>query len=656
MASEVLVVEDTQENLELMTYLLKAFGHTTLIARDGAAGMALAREAKPDVVVMDLQMPIFGGLEAAAALRDDPETAGIPLVAVTAYAMVGDRDKILAAGFDGYIAKPIDPETFVQQVEAFLPDRRRALPATSVLGDVDDVEDLSTRARRVLAERLGVVHAAAVAAEAGSLEPEQRRDAARQAHRLAGAAASYGYPAATEPARAIEAMLEGDDDVRPLPLAMSLRTLRSAMSAQTPSRPADPDPGRTLAIAVVGDRATVDSLDEADTRHRVVIEHVPAAGPVDGWAEHAHVVVLDLATAGPLEASLEMLDGLAARSTPPAVLVLAGHDDDRVALADRGARGYHDRGIDGHTLLNECQRVLGWHTARQRVLVIDDDELITAGVTAALEPAGFQVVTADPPTDIEALLEKATPDLLVLNVDLAGADGIQLCRRLRGSPTWAKLPVVFLTAARDAASIDMMFRSGADDYVAKPVVGSELLVRVRNRLDRVQVYRRLVAIDSLTGLFARRHCEDRVRSLLDLAERFKQPLTLALLDLDHLTMLNDRHGHAAGDDALSQVGTVLSDGLRGDDVAGRWDGDEFLVAMYGLTSDDAQRRLEAIHHEYRARASHPDPGTTPTFSAGVASWPVDAPTLDRLLTLAGRRLSRAKSEGGVRIVTDERGG
>ena len=120
MGARVLVVDDQTQNLELMTYLLQAFGHETFSAGDGEAGVAAVAQVRPDVVVMDLQMPKMDGFEAAAVLKADPELRAIPLVAVTAYAMVGDREKVMAAGFDGYITKPIDPETFVRDVEAHL--------------------------------------------------------------------------------------------------------------------------------------------------------------------------------------------------------------------------------------------------------------------------------------------------------------------------------------------------------------------------------------------------------------------------------------------------------------------------------------------------------------------------------------------------------
>jgi CheY-like chemotaxis protein len=122
--TRILIIEDNPANLELMVYLLKAFAHTPLEARDGRAGLDLARREKPDLILCDLQLPDIDGYEVARQIKRDPDLRAIPIVAVTAYAMVGDRDRVMAAGFDGYLTKPIAPETFVGQVEGFLLENR----------------------------------------------------------------------------------------------------------------------------------------------------------------------------------------------------------------------------------------------------------------------------------------------------------------------------------------------------------------------------------------------------------------------------------------------------------------------------------------------------------------------------------------------------
>jgi two-component system cell cycle response regulator len=124
----VLIIEDHVDNLELMSYLLRAFGYATLAATDGITGLDLARSENPDLILCDVQLPGIGGLDVARRLRQDARLQPIPLVAITALAMVGDRERILAAGFDGYIPKPINPETFMSSVEAFLKPGARQRP------------------------------------------------------------------------------------------------------------------------------------------------------------------------------------------------------------------------------------------------------------------------------------------------------------------------------------------------------------------------------------------------------------------------------------------------------------------------------------------------------------------------------------------------
>lgn len=128
MPARILVVEDNAANLELVRYLLSYSGYAVLEARDGAQGVETALRELPDLIVCDLQMPLLDGYQVLARLRADATTAAIVVVAVTAFSMPNDRQKVITAGFDGYLSKPIEPERFVAQIEAFLPPGLRAPP------------------------------------------------------------------------------------------------------------------------------------------------------------------------------------------------------------------------------------------------------------------------------------------------------------------------------------------------------------------------------------------------------------------------------------------------------------------------------------------------------------------------------------------------
>src|SRR6476620_10180410 len=112
----ILIVEDNATNMKLSTFLLESADHTVIAATSAEIGLTLAREAHPDLILMDIQLPGMDGLQATALLKADEATRDIPVIALTALAMKGDEERILAAGCDGYIAKPLDYKEFLAKV------------------------------------------------------------------------------------------------------------------------------------------------------------------------------------------------------------------------------------------------------------------------------------------------------------------------------------------------------------------------------------------------------------------------------------------------------------------------------------------------------------------------------------------------------------
>ena len=121
MKPKVLVIEDKEQNLYLVTFLLERYGLEIIPARTGPQGVALAGHIRPDLILLDIQLPGMDGYEVARQLKLIPSLAHVPIVAVTSYAMEGDRNKGFAVGCVGYIEKPINPETFFAEIRPFLP-------------------------------------------------------------------------------------------------------------------------------------------------------------------------------------------------------------------------------------------------------------------------------------------------------------------------------------------------------------------------------------------------------------------------------------------------------------------------------------------------------------------------------------------------------
>jgi two-component system, cell cycle response regulator DivK len=120
MKARILIIEDNEQNRYMLTFLLEQHGHEVVPAESGSLGLELATKVRPDLILLDIQLPGMDGYAVARALKGDPGLKSIPIVAVTSYAMVGDRERVLATGAEGYIEKPINPDTFVEEVESFL--------------------------------------------------------------------------------------------------------------------------------------------------------------------------------------------------------------------------------------------------------------------------------------------------------------------------------------------------------------------------------------------------------------------------------------------------------------------------------------------------------------------------------------------------------
>ncbi len=117
---KILIAEDNAVNRELLRELLEMHGHTVIEAINGEEALRMVEEAKPDILLLDLGMPVLDGYATVRKIRENPRFAGLPVLAVTAYAMQGDKERILSCGFDGYLSKPIDPTLLFQELERLL--------------------------------------------------------------------------------------------------------------------------------------------------------------------------------------------------------------------------------------------------------------------------------------------------------------------------------------------------------------------------------------------------------------------------------------------------------------------------------------------------------------------------------------------------------
>jgi len=207
MKSKILIVEDDPASLAFVKYLLGNRGHTILAAEDGEAGLKVAQDSRPDLILSDAEIPKLDGCELARRLKADPALRHIPLVAVTASAMQADRERMMAAGFDGYIAKPYVPETFVSQVEGYLP----SIPASKDQPDSAKTKTKSSSKSKFILEMAAAFVATIPASLASLHDVHEKGDfkAVRNlAHKMLGSCIFLDNPELVDSLRRLEKTID----------------------------------------------------------------------------------------------------------------------------------------------------------------------------------------------------------------------------------------------------------------------------------------------------------------------------------------------------------------------------------------------------------------------------------------------------------------
>jgi DNA-binding response OmpR family regulator len=209
------------------------------------------------------------------------------------------------------------------------------------------------------------------------------------------------------------------------------------------------------------------------------------------------VILLDLSSMEATADGMQFLAELTHQFPDAPVLVLSEQNQliNRVKIAHLGCKTFLPKGSSVDCILEAISEVLNQtRNADAKVLITDDDLQILSVLTTLLKPWGLQVTTLSDPRQFWDVLEVATPDLLILDIEMPHFSGIDLCQVVRNDTRWGSLPILFLSAHQDAATVRQVFNVGADDYIAKPILEPELVARVLNRLERVRMRRKLSSV------------------------------------------------------------------------------------------------------------------------------------------------------------------
>jgi diguanylate cyclase (GGDEF)-like protein len=288
----------------------------------------------------------------------------------------------------------------------------------------------------------------------------------------------------------------------------------------------------------------------------------------------------------------------------------------------------------------------------QKILVIDDSVAIHSLLQARLsaEPVELHFESEG-----EAGLARAVvlqPDLILLDIDMPAPDGFEVCRRLMAEPKTMQIPVVFLTGDASTEQKIRGLELGATDYITKPFEPAELRARIRSTLRTkylMDLLSRKALVDGLTGLWNRVYFESRLTAEIACCRTSRRPYSCLMVDLDRFKELNDQYGHLFGDEVLRGIGHLLGDICRGDDVACRYGGEEFVVLACNTSCDQAALLAERIRSAIERQVFlHKGEPVQVTCSIGVADLRCSPPP--SVVELADKALYRAKNDGRNRVV------
>lgn len=527
---------------------------------------------------------------------------------------------------------------------------------------------------RRIADRVTAIEQAIQAMQSGELLPELHATAKQEAHKLAGSLGTFGLTEGSVIARQVEELLQSPtlDASQSANLTALVQALRSQIDQapmESDRRSGNPLNDLPVLLMIEGDQELSQQIgSEVQGWGIKVVNSDSIASARTAIAAHRpDAVLLDLSTEDTLtinpnnkKEGLTLLGELANGFPPLPVLVVTDQSrvEDRLEVARLGGRAFLQKPVRPAQIIEAVLQVLqGVQTTEAKIMVVDDDPQIISLVKHFLEPWGMKTIALSDSQRFWETLEVSSPDLLILDIELPHLSGIELCQVVRNDPRWNSLPVLFLTAHTGPDIVHQVFAAGADDYISKPIVGPELVTRILNRLERIQLLRNMAETDPLTGVANRRKSITEFDKFLHLCQLHGQPMCLAMLDLDRFKQVNDRHGHAMGDAVLRQFGKLLLRTFRSEDIVARWGGEEFVVGMYGLNKDAGAQRLSEL-----LQVLHGEPLVIGeerlylTFSGGVAQYPEDGKTVDALYRCADHALYQAKTAGRDRIIVHDHQG
>ncbi|NEQ43374.1 MAG: response regulator [Leptolyngbya sp. SIOISBB] len=509
-------------------------------------------------------------------------------------------------------------------------------PATVEVAFKASMANLWEKYQGLMSDRLDALIQAAEAIQARTQTPEVLATAATAAHKLAGVLGMFELDEGSDLARDLEMRLETGqvEDWASLPalvkqLVELVRLAPAETSATTAAAP-------RYALLISPDRTLAEGLMALGQATQHSWQQVSAIAEAEALIQQSppDVVVIDIAAASLWTATLTFVQQLADRTPAIPTIALTTTDSliDRVAIAQAGLQRLLMKPVTPEQVWAVATQVQQQHrNLTAQVLVVDDDPVIHQALRPLLEPWGLGLTALETPDRFWEVLEATQPDLLILDVEMPSFSGIELCQAVRTAPDWQNLPILFLTSHRDAETVQAVFRAGADDFIAKPIVGPELLTRILNRLERNRLLQTRSHQDAVTGLPNYLHSKQALTQLFETAQRDATLATLAVIRVGDLGAIADQHGPDAKHAILQSWGQCFQAMAHEVGTVGYWGDGEFVIGL-NVTDKTPEDTLASLLQILRRQIITLPNGVRlqPVVEHGITTSPEQGQTLEAL--------------------------
>jgi diguanylate cyclase (GGDEF)-like protein len=639
------------------------------VADTGAGVLERLAARSCNLLILDHSLPDLAAPDVVRRLTEGANASAIPVLycARSDIRSTGERSRIERLGVRHFLQHPFDTEDLIRTVAELIAGsaakgaggkvvRPEAADAfVEGLAALAPLQPASEPARLAggLTRRLDVLDRVAVSMLEGDFDTATRSRVRREAADLAALLVSLGRLEAARLAHDLEMRLDvpdgSVDTLRVSQLVVELRTELDRPMAVADS--AGIGDTRPLLVVVDDDARSGESVAlEAEARG-LRFRIVRTAGELRQLlhVERPAVVLIDLDGAGEDHDGFGLTAELVESDPPVPVLVTAATASlsNRIGVARAGGHTFLRKPVSPAVVVDAAIGVIRRsETAGCRVLCVDDDDWTIASLRERLEPLGIDVTGLNDTRRFSQTMEAVRPDVVLLDIDARHHSGLELCRVLRGDDRWVATPVMILGDGADAAAMHLAFLAGADDFVPKPILASEIMIRIANRLERVRMTRLHAATDPLTGVSTPDRASESLQALLRLAARDRKPFSLASINIDGLREVNETGGPALGDAVLRRLARLLRNSFRVEDVVARSGGDQLVLGAFGLDKEDCVRRLRLVAERFNAEVFRAgEAGIRATFSAGVSALHDDGHDLAALRHSADDTLSYAKTIG-----------